>query len=503
MDRRKTLRLLAGLPFLGACTPRQPEAPLAHAPSGPSAVDAARAIRTGEYSASELANALIERVTEFSDLGAFIAFDETHLRTRAKAADEVLARGEAVGPLHGVPIALKDNIDTVVFPTTAGTPSLRNHRPKRNALVVDRLLRAGAIVGGKTNLHELAGGGTTDNPTFGRSANPYAPERIPGGSSGGSAVAVAARLMPAALGTDTAGSVRNPCGYCGLAGLRPSTGRVPVEGVVPFALTRDTVGPMATTMEDVVLLDGVMAADTTRVEPADLSKIRLGVPTQPYHDNLSDDVAAAFDEAIALLTRRGVTFVAAEIDDLKAMNDALNLGVTGIEFHRDVAAYLAEHQLDLTVQAVIDGIADTFARPLFLPFRDPTPEMWADYERVMRDVYPKMRQAYLDYLQAHSLDGIFFPTTPRTAGIDVPGTADIIWGGERVAGGIWLNVQNGTPTTIWGCGGAVTPLGLDREGLPMSVEIDGWPGEDRRLLSLALAIEQTLPGVPPPASVTA
>lgn len=499
MDRRETLRLLAGLPFLGACAGRQPGPPRLDIASRPSVIESARAIRTGEYSASELAEVLIARVRGLSALGAFIAFDETHLRRAAKAADAALARGEPVGPLHGVPIALKDNIDTIDFPTTAGTPSLRNHRPKRNAVVVDRLLNAGAIIGGKTNLHELAGGGTTDNPTFGRTANPYSRERIPGGSSGGSATAVAAGLMPAALGTDTAGSVRNPCGYCGLAGLRPSTGRVPIQGVVPFALTRDVVGPMATTMADVALLDGVMANETAPLAPAELRDIRLGVPTQPYHRNLSDDVAAAFDEALSLLTRRGVTFVSAEIDDLEAMNEALNLGVTGIEFHRDVTAYLAEHELDLTVQAVIDGIADTFARPLFEPFRDPTPEMWVEYEHVMRDVYPRMRQNYLDYLKAHALDGIFFPTTPRTAGVDVPGTADVIWDGERVEGGIWLNVQNGTPTTIWGCGGAVTPMGVDRGGLPMSVEIDGWPGEDRRLLSLALAVAQTLPGVPPPA----
>lgn len=498
MNRRTTLRLLAGLPLLGACAARKPGRQTAAMPTGISVVQAAQAIRTGGYSSVELAERLIERVNAFTELGAFIAFDETFLRNKAREADAALARGGAVGPLHGVPIALKDNIDTVDFPTTAGTPSLKDHRPQQNAVVVDRLLSAGAIIGGKTNLHELAGGGTTDNPTFGRTANPYDVQRIPGGSSGGSAVAVAARLMPAALGTDTAGSVRNPCGYCGLSGLRPSTGRVPIQGVVPFALTRDAVGPMATTMEDVVLLDGVMANETAPLEPTRLSDVRLGVPSKPYHDNLSDDVAAAFEEAIGLLTRRGVTFVSAEIADLEAMNDALNLGVTGIEFHRDVAAYLEEHDLGLTVQDVIDGIADTFARPLFMPFRDPTPEMWAEYERVMREVYPRMRQTYRDYLKAHSLDGILFPTTPRTAGIDVPGTADIIWSGERVEGGIWLNVQNGTPTTIWGCGGAVTPLGVDREGLPMSVEIDGWPGEDRRLLSLALAVEETLPGVPPP-----
>src|SRR5258708_9146612 len=167
---------------------------------------AAEAVRNGEQTAEALAEALLARCAAASPLKAFISLEADGLRGAARAADQRRQRGERLGPLHGVPLALKDNIDTADFPTTGGTPALAAHRPKRNAPIVQHLLDAGAIVLGKTNLQELAFGPTNNNAAFGPARNPYDPTRIPGGSSGGSAAAVAARLAPAALGTDTGGS---------------------------------------------------------------------------------------------------------------------------------------------------------------------------------------------------------------------------------------------------------------------------------------------------------
>jgi mandelamide amidase len=195
---------------------------------------AADAVRNGEQTAEALAEALLARCAA-SPLNAFISLEADRLRAPARAADQRRQRGERLGPLHGVPLALKDNIDTADFPTTGGTPALAAHRPKRNAPIVQHLLDAGAIVLGKTNLQELAYGPTNNNAAFGPARNPYDPTRIPGGSSGGSAAAVAARLAPAALGTDTGGSIRVPAALCGITSMRPTTLRWSQAGIVPLS----------------------------------------------------------------------------------------------------------------------------------------------------------------------------------------------------------------------------------------------------------------------------
>src|SRR5258707_12777355 len=182
---------------------------------------AADAVRNGEQTAEALAEALLARCAAASPLNAFISLEADRLRAAARAAAQRRQRGERLGPLHGVPLALKDNIDTADFPTTGGTPALAAHRPKRNAPIVQHLLDAGAIVLGKTNLQELAFGPTNNNAAFGPARNPYDPPRIPGGSSGGSAAAVAARLAPAALGTDTGGALTVPPPLFGVAITHP------------------------------------------------------------------------------------------------------------------------------------------------------------------------------------------------------------------------------------------------------------------------------------------
>ena len=200
--------------------------------------EAAAAIRRGEMTALAYAEALLAQAEKAASLNAFIHHDPEQVRAAARAAD---AKGGAgAGPLHGVPLALKDNLDTADMPTTGGTPGLKGHRPKRNAEVVQKLLDAGAIAFGKANLHELAYGITNNNAAFGAARNPYDPTRIPGGSSGGVGAAVGARIVPGGIGSDTGGSVRVPAALCGIVGFRPTTGRWSQAGVVPISHTRDT-----------------------------------------------------------------------------------------------------------------------------------------------------------------------------------------------------------------------------------------------------------------------
>src|SRR5471032_1668610 len=175
----------------------------------------------------------------------------------ARAADRARAKGAKLGALHGLPIPLKDSINSADLPTTAGTAALRNFRPAANAPILQALLSEGAILLGKTNLHELGLGVTSNNTTFGACRNPYDPSRSPGGSSGGSAVAVSVRMAPLAVGEDTTCSIRVPAALCGIAGLRPSTGRYPAVGVMPIAPRLDSLGPMARSVEDLILFDSV------------------------------------------------------------------------------------------------------------------------------------------------------------------------------------------------------------------------------------------------------
>ena len=282
---------------------------------------AADAIRNGEQTTEALAEALLARCAA-SPLNAFISLEAERLRAAARAADKRRQRGERLGPLHGVPLALKDNIDTADLPTTGGTPALAAHRPKRNAPIVQRLLDAGAIVLGKTNLQELAYGPTNNNAAFGPARNPYDPTRIPGGSSGGSAAAVAARLAPAALGTDTGGSIRVPAALCGITSMRPTTLRWSQAGIVPLSHTRDTGGPMARHVADCVLLDGVVTGGPTEITPASLKGLRLGLPRGYFWENLDVELAAILEAALARLREAGVVLVEGDVANVAALDAA-------------------------------------------------------------------------------------------------------------------------------------------------------------------------------------
>ena len=242
-----------------------------------SASEAAARIRAGTLKSEDLVRALIDVIERKRDLNAFITFDRDRAIASAHKADTLAARKSFAGPLHGVPIVVKDNIHVAGLPNSAGTPALRDFVPTRNAPVAEKLIRAGAIVLGKTNMHELAFGVTSNNAAFGPARNAYDPSRIAGGSSGGTANAIAARMAAAGLGSDTGGSVRIPAALNGIAGLRPTLGRYSQEGITPIAHTRDTAGPMAREVVDLVLLDTIITGARDRVAALPLKGLRLGV----------------------------------------------------------------------------------------------------------------------------------------------------------------------------------------------------------------------------------
>src|SRR5271170_2726380 len=242
-----------------------------------SAAAAVAHMSQGSLTAERYAQALLTRCQSSRALNAFIALDPARVLEDARGRDRERLAGVKPGPLFGLPIPVKDSVNTRDYPTTGGTPALRHFRPKEDAPVVAALRGAGAIVLGKTNLHELSFGWTSNNLAFGAVHNPYDAKRIPGGSSGGTAVAIATHMAPLGVAEDTEGSIRVPAAMCGITGFRPTTGRYPSTGVVPITGLFDQVGPHARTVADLALFDSVVTGDKTPLSPASLRGLKLGV----------------------------------------------------------------------------------------------------------------------------------------------------------------------------------------------------------------------------------
>jgi aspartyl-tRNA(Asn)/glutamyl-tRNA(Gln) amidotransferase subunit A len=292
-----------------------------------SIVDIAARVARGEASAREIAADTVRRMKAGSELGAFLTVLEDELLADAEAIDERRARGEALGPLAGVPVAIKDAICTRGVRTTAGSRALDGWIAPYDAHVVSRLRDAGALVCGKTNMDEFAMGSSNENSAFFPAKNPHDLSRAPGGSSGGSAVAVAADMAPASLGSDTGGSIRQPAAFTGIVGVKPSYGRVSRFGLVAFASSLDQIGPFASDVRGAARVLGVIAGHDPRdmtcraleavdFEAAcgrDVSGLRLGVPEEYFADGLDAEVEARVREAIAALEARGCKVTAVHL----------------------------------------------------------------------------------------------------------------------------------------------------------------------------------------------
>src|ERR1700681_3839628 len=281
----------------------------------------AHLFRSGKLSPVELTELMLARIERHNPkLNAYITVTSELARAQAKRAEEELGikgkrkTGTDRGLLHGIPLSLKDNICTEDIRTTAGSKILRDYFPERDASVVTRLKRVGAVLLGKTNMHEFAYGVTNNNPHYGPARNPWDTTRIPGGSSGGSAAAVAAGLCFGSIGSDTGGSIRIPAALCGIVGLKPGLDRVNVTGVIPLSVTHDCVGPLARTVADAAILfraivdggDGKVPGEGRRGSAArKLSKLRLGVPREFFFDVISGEVRKSFDVAVRSLSALG------------------------------------------------------------------------------------------------------------------------------------------------------------------------------------------------------
>jgi mandelamide amidase len=431
-----------------------------------------------------------------SPLNAWISRDPQRLIEQAKSLDQ--ARPKHQMPLAGIPVAIKDNIDTSDLPTSGGTRSLLDARPQRNAPVVDVLLQAGALIAGKTNLHELALGGTTNNAVTGACCNPWNPLRIPGGSSGGSAVAVAARMVPAALGTDTGASVRLPAALCGVVGFRPSTGRYASPGILHLSPTKDTVGPMARCVADVAWLDGLLAKDRLHLPNVSLKGLRLGIPRGDFFEGADPQVLAVIEQALDTLVAEGVVCVTLDVPDLKQHNDATGSTLVMFEMMQSLPAY-AKAQ-GLSMDALLAGVGSPDVARIL--------SRQLGHERVTATAYAaalarrqKLQAAYARHFADHRLDALIFPTCLMTA--PLIGQDDRVHLSGRQVPTFQTLIRNTDPGSNAGLPGISLPAGLTAEGLPVGLELDGALGTDRHLLAVAAAIERVLPRLPRPPVVQA
>jgi aspartyl-tRNA(Asn)/glutamyl-tRNA(Gln) amidotransferase subunit A len=459
-------------------------------------VEIGKLFRAGKLSPVELTRFLLDRIESLNPkLNAYLTVDQAGAIKAATSAESALCLKKRTksrqdfGPLHGVPISLKDNIYTQGVRTTAGSEILRNFVPLHDASVVTALKKAGAVILGKTNLHEFAYGVTTVNPHYGPARNPWDLRRIAGGSSGGSAAALAAGLCYGSIGTDTGGSIRVPSSLCGVVGLKPGIGRVSAEGVIPLSPTLDFVGPLARTVRDAALLFSAISnklknervALPRRFLSARKRRIRLGIPKEFFFDTLSPEVNTAFRASLRVLEKRGVSLVDVSIPLLAETEDAGNqiAWAEATQFHQQqgwyparTADYGADVRSRLEMGTKVSAISYLNALELRKNFID----------------------AYHSVLKNENLDAFVVPSTPIPAPL-IDEDETIINGKKYPTRALLLRLNR--PANLAGVPAISVPCALTPQGLPIGIQFMGATHHEALLLEIANLFETTIPSPQP------
>jgi aspartyl-tRNA(Asn)/glutamyl-tRNA(Gln) amidotransferase subunit A len=442
-------------------------------------------LRRKEVSSVELTRACLDRIEKLNPtLNAFITVMAESALAEAKAAEIEISRGEWRGPLHGIPIALKDLIDTAGTRTTAASKLYQSRVPSEDAEVVRRLREAGAVILGKNNLHEFAYGGSSLISFFGDVHNPRNGAHIAGGSSGGSAAAVAAGLCYAAIGTDTAGSIREPAALCGCVGIKPTYGRVSTRGVIPLSWSLDHVGPFTATVGDAaVVLQAIAGYDAHDVNSAEVAaadyvsaasstlgggakKLRVGIPRAYFYDDLDDEVGAAVDKALGVIKT-----LVAEIREvqIEIPTDRVVQNAESYAIHTENIARTPELYQPETLRRIRFGenISAT------------------EYIRSRQELERERRRAHEFFAD---VDLLVTPTTP----IPAPAIADLKKDPEALRPAELVLLRNTRPFNVWGLPAISVPCGFTRSGLPIGLQIAGPRWREDLVLRLAQAYESAV-----------
>nr|WP_245630137.1 amidase [Alicyclobacillus acidiphilus] len=441
------------------------------------------AMMTGELSATTVVDACLSHIqTENPGLGAYLHVCEERARRAAATVDAVRQQQpQLLGELAGAPLSIKDLLDTSYAPTTYGNGHFRNNVPTTTATVIERLEREHAIVLGKTNLHEFAFGVTNENPHFGPARNPRDPERITGGSSGGSAASVAAGLAVASIGTDTGGSVRIPASLTGVVGYKPSFGLVPTTGVYPLAPSLDHVGPLTTSVFDAALLTDIMAAigghrlsrSVARAKSAPGSSIRAGIPNSLIQTYARADVALWFIDLIGKMSHDGVIRNSANVEldgEVIARHQGNIISAEAYAVHAD--------QLDSNPDVYGKDIRERLSAGRLISAKDYIGS------KAFQTSFASQLETWFE-----RVDCILMPTTPITA--PRIGTAEIVF----PSGPVPVRQLLTRFTNPWNLSGlpAITLPAGTIEGMPIGLQIIGPRDGDEHLLRVAAWIESYLP----------
>jgi aspartyl-tRNA(Asn)/glutamyl-tRNA(Gln) amidotransferase subunit A len=461
-------------------------------------------VARGERTAEAVTRESLAAITRHEpSLSAFTAVATESALAQAAAIDRDRAAGKPLGPLAGVPIALKDNLSTRGMPTTAGSKILRGFVPPYDATVVERLVAAGAVIIGKTNCDEFAMGSSTENSAFGPSANPWALDRTPGGSSGGSAVAVASRTVSASLGSDTGGSIRQPAAFCGIVGLKPTYGRVSRYGLLAFASSLDQVGPFAVTVEDAAEVLAVVAGrdehDATSADlpvppppgapVRDARGLRIGVP-RAFIDGVDGAVGAAFAAALEVWRSLGASVV-----DVELPHSSLAIPVYYLVATAEASSNLARYdgvryglRAALTPQDSLrtmyertrdEGFGAEVKRRIMLGTYVLSAGYYDAYYLKAQQVRAKLRDAYARVLE--SVDVIATPTTPTPA----------FRLSEKMADPLQMYLADvfTVSANLVGVPAISLPCGFSPEGLPIGCQLTGRMWEEATLVAAGAAYQ--------------